>query len=63
MATFCKPFPTATIRYFDHADAGQAQKWLGEAQPEGDSGRVVANTVPQWNLRHRRHETNERAEA
>jgi hypothetical protein len=31
MATFCKPFTTATIRYFDHADAGEARKWLGEA--------------------------------
>ena len=30
MATFCKPFTTATIRYFDHADATEARKWLGE---------------------------------
>ena len=29
MATFCKPFTTATIRYFDHADAAEARKWLG----------------------------------
>jgi hypothetical protein len=28
MATFCKPFTTATIRYFDHADAAEARKWL-----------------------------------
>ena len=31
MATFCKPFTKATIRYFDHADAAEARKWLGEA--------------------------------
>jgi hypothetical protein len=32
MATFCKPFTKATIRYFDHANAGEARNWLGEAQ-------------------------------
>jgi hypothetical protein len=32
MATFCKPFTKATIRYFDHADIAQAKKWLVEAQ-------------------------------
>ncbi len=31
MATFCKPFTTATIRYFDHADATEARKWLDGA--------------------------------
>jgi len=31
MATFCKPFTTATIRYFDHGSAAEALKWLGEA--------------------------------
>jgi hypothetical protein len=31
MATFCKPFTKATIRYFDHADAAEALKWLAEA--------------------------------
>lgn len=30
MATFCKPFTTATIRYFDHSATAAAQKWLGE---------------------------------
>src|ERR1700733_243287 len=29
MATFCKPFTSATVRYFDHADAAEARKWLG----------------------------------
>ena len=28
MAAFCKPFTKATIRYFDHADAAEARKWL-----------------------------------
>ncbi|MFZ1746780.1 MAG: STAS/SEC14 domain-containing protein [Nitrospirales bacterium] len=31
MATFCKPFTKATVRYFDHADAAKARKWLAEA--------------------------------
>ena len=31
MATFCKPFTTATVGYFDHADAVEARQWLGEA--------------------------------
>ena len=30
MATFCKPFTKATVRYFDHTDAAEAQRWLGE---------------------------------
>jgi hypothetical protein len=28
MATFCKPFTKATIRYFDHAAAAEARQWL-----------------------------------
>ena len=31
MATFCKPFTKATVRYFGHSDAAEARKWLGEA--------------------------------
>ena len=31
MATFCKPFTTATIRYFEHAAAAAARDWLREA--------------------------------
>lgn len=31
MATFCKPFTKAKVRYFDHADASEARKWLDEA--------------------------------
>jgi hypothetical protein len=30
MTTFCKPFTQATIRYFDHGDASDARRWLGE---------------------------------
>ena len=30
MSVFCKPFTTATIRYFDHADTAEARKWLAE---------------------------------
>ncbi len=31
MSIFCKPFTKATVRYFDHADAAAARKWLAEA--------------------------------
>jgi len=31
MATFCKPFTKARIRFFDHAHEADAQKWLAEA--------------------------------
>ena len=31
MVTFYKPFTKATIRYFDHAKAAEARKWLREA--------------------------------
>jgi hypothetical protein len=30
MATFCKPFTTAKIRYFDEAQADEAAKWIRE---------------------------------
>jgi hypothetical protein len=35
MATFCKPFTTATIRYFDLSKAEEAVHWINEgiAQP------------------------------
>ena len=28
MTTICRPFTKATIRYFDHADVGNARTWL-----------------------------------
>ena len=31
MATFCKPFTKATIRYFDHDDLADAKNWLAGA--------------------------------
>ena len=31
MASFCKPFTTATIRYFDRDEAAAARDWLREA--------------------------------
>jgi hypothetical protein len=31
MATICRPFTTATIRYFDRADVDQARAWLAAA--------------------------------
>jgi hypothetical protein len=33
MATFCKPFTTAKIRYFDRSEAAQALPWLEEGLP------------------------------
>jgi SpoIIAA-like len=35
MATFCRPFTKATIRYFDHADVAEARKWLAETSAPG----------------------------
>ena len=33
MATFCKPFTKATVRYFDHTKAAEARSWLAEGSP------------------------------
>jgi hypothetical protein len=30
MATFCKPFTTAKIKYFDHSQLAEARAWLAE---------------------------------
>ncbi len=30
MATFCKPFTKATVKYFDHSKISEARKWLLE---------------------------------
>lgn len=30
MATFCKPFTTAKVKYFDVADVEEARKWINE---------------------------------
>jgi hypothetical protein len=32
MATFCKPFTKAKVRYFDSSDAGTAWKWVQETE-------------------------------
>jgi hypothetical protein len=40
MATFCKPFTTAEIRYFDSKDLTAARQWI-------DSGLTTAGTIPQ----------------
>ena len=31
MATFCKPFTKATVRYFERSEEDLARKWLDEA--------------------------------
>jgi hypothetical protein len=31
MATFCKPFTAAKVRYFDESKLADAQQWLGHA--------------------------------
>ncbi|KAA5543102.1 STAS/SEC14 domain-containing protein [Roseiconus nitratireducens] len=30
MSVFCKPFTTATVRYFDHTQIDEARKWISE---------------------------------
>jgi len=35
MASFCKPFTKAAVRYFDHADTVAAREWLDEAAIRG----------------------------
>jgi hypothetical protein len=30
MAVFCKPFTTAKVRYFDHAELAKARQWIEE---------------------------------
>lgn len=30
MATFCKPFTKASVRYFEHADAAEAHQWVAD---------------------------------
>ncbi len=30
MATFCKPFTSAAIHYFDHANIDEARRWISE---------------------------------
>jgi hypothetical protein len=34
MAAFCKPFTRATVRYFDEAQAEEAQTWVKEGLPQ-----------------------------
>ncbi|EGF26043.1 UspA domain protein [Rhodopirellula baltica WH47] len=31
MATFCKPFTKAAVKYFDHANIEDARAWIQEA--------------------------------
>jgi hypothetical protein len=33
MATFCKPFTSAKVRYFDTADSAAAQVWIRDSGP------------------------------
>jgi hypothetical protein len=33
MAAFCKPFTTATIKYFDEGQRAEAEKWIAEGLP------------------------------
>jgi hypothetical protein len=39
MSVFCKPFTTATIRYFDHMEAAKARKWLDEGDGMEKAGK------------------------
>ena len=49
MATFCRPFTKASIRYFDHAEIDKARIWLGETTDlstveHGEKGLTVSVT-------------------
>ncbi|HUD49211.1 MAG TPA: STAS/SEC14 domain-containing protein [Candidatus Baltobacteraceae bacterium] len=39
MASFCKPFTKATIRYFNHPNAPEARKWLDEGDASEKAGK------------------------
>ena len=32
MSQFCRPFTTAKIRYFEHAELDEARRWLAESE-------------------------------
>ena len=44
MATICRPFTTATVKYFDHAQADEARKWLNAKMT--DSVAPETNELP-----------------
>jgi hypothetical protein len=37
MASFCKPFSKAKVKYFDRSEADAAWKWLGEDEAENEA--------------------------
>lgn len=40
MATLCKPFTTASVKYFDHTQISEARKWLHESSVGPDLARM-----------------------
>ncbi|MCA9237079.1 MAG: STAS/SEC14 domain-containing protein [Planctomycetales bacterium] len=47
MATFCRPFTTATIRYFDHGEKDAAQSWIAQGLPPANpSSRTETAAMP-----------------
>ena len=46
MATFCKPFTTARIRYFDHSDKDKAVEWLEQGGPDDPEATQKLKPLP-----------------
>lgn len=48
MAVFCKPFTTATVKYFDHTDTEEARHWISaDLHVAVGSGSVPATRTKQ----------------
>jgi hypothetical protein len=46
MTTFCKPFITARIRYFDKEDKGKAVEWLEQGGPDDPEATQELKKLP-----------------
>ena len=55
MAAFCKPFTSATIKYFDHTKAAEAKTWLERSLPVAALNSPTSNRpLCQWSAACRR---------
>ncbi len=43
MTAFCRPFTSATIRYFSREEAGKARDWLLEGLPTSSCGEKISS--------------------
>lgn len=44
MATFCKPFTTAAVRYFEKFELNDAREWLTKEAPVAEAERAAAQS-------------------